>query len=289
MDPASEEAESRERAVSSEPSSIRPNPFHDGESSRKRRRTSLNGSARSQSVDTVQSPSGLSTAAEAEPARDLGRGKEEEEGDDDDDDSTTMKLDPDSDTPQTPDRQLPAVQPGSGPMSSRVTINLRSAQRPLQTIPSSPLSPQSPSPPEPLAAEDDVKISVEESEVDIPAAEVPMEATGSSPGEGRSSPPADLLPPGSSPEEVGSSPRVDLLADDDEDVFETHEPQVTMLHGIQDSSLYADPIRDFPYRSPVETWTDTMAKIVGYLTTSTSSQSTLFRLEADPANLGRAR
>jgi len=255
MDQASDrEAESKERAVSSEPSSTRPNPFHDGESSRKRRRTSLNGSARSQSVDTVQSPSDPSTAAEAEPARDrAGRDvADEDDDDDDDDDSTTMKLDPDSDAPQTPDRQLEPAQPLTGPISSRVTINLRSAQRPLQTIPSSPMSPQSPSPAEQPAAGDDVKVSVEESEVDMAATDRPAETSGTP------------------PEDAGGSPRVDLLADDEDDDFETGESQVTMLHGLQENSLYGDPVRDFPYRNPVETWGDTMAKIVAYLTTSTS-------------------
>jgi len=244
MDQTSEE--SRERAVSSEPCSTRPNPFHDVESSRKRRRTSLNGSARSQSVDTVQSPSGLSTAAEAEPtSRNDGAG-------DEDDDSTTMKIDPDSDAPKTPERQQSSAQPASGPISSRVTINLRSAQRPLQTIPSSPMSPASPSPADQPAAEDDIKISVEETEVDMAAPDPQPETAGAS------------------PEEVGSSPRVDLLADDDDD-FDTGEPQVTMLHGLQDNNgLYADPIRDFPYRAHLETWNDTITKVVGYLTTRTS-------------------
>ncbi len=227
MDPPSD-AELRERAVSSEPCSTRPNPFDDSESSRKRRRTSLNGASRSRSVDTVKSAADPPSAADAN--------------------DSTMNLDPaDPTTPQTPD-QSPRLSspPPSGFASSRVTINLRSAQRALEPIPSSPLSSQSPTPGSRPALDNDVKASVEESEV-----EVDMPAVADTPAlAGTPSPPIEV---------------VDTEPDDDTDL-ETSQPGVTGLHGLHDSML-RDPARDFPYGNGTDTYQEMMAKLATYMTT----------------------
>ncbi|KAI0455620.1 hypothetical protein F5B21DRAFT_503179 [Xylaria acuta] len=117
MDQDSRTDESRERALSSEPSSTRPNPFDDDDSNlsaRKRRRTSLSGSP-STSVGTAVSHDNTIAAS----------------------DTNDMKIDtPEPTLPSTPDRpDRPAE-----PVSSRVTINLRNADS-LAATPTSPASP----------------------------------------------------------------------------------------------------------------------------------------------------
>jgi len=118
MDQDSRTDESRERALSSEPSSTRPNPFDDGDhSARKRRRTSLSGS-RSTSVETSVSQDHTTTAPN-------------------DHDMHDVKIDtPENTLPSTPARPEHATEP----VSSRVTINLRNAGS-LEATPTSPTSP----------------------------------------------------------------------------------------------------------------------------------------------------
>ncbi|KAI1096295.1 hypothetical protein F5B19DRAFT_140898 [Rostrohypoxylon terebratum] len=135
MDQDSRSSEPRERAVSSEPCSTRPNPFDDGDlSARKRRRTSLSGS-RSASVDTL-------------PSRDDAVAS----------DPSIMKVDtPEPLPPSTPVRSEPATEP----VSSKFTLNLRNADN-LEDTPSSPSSPT----PARLN-KDSIKVSVEEPEVNM--------------------------------------------------------------------------------------------------------------------------
>ncbi|KAH8673876.1 ubiquitin c-terminal hydrolase [Xylariales sp. PMI_506] len=144
--------ESRERAVSSEPSSTRPNPFDDGDlSARKRQRTSLNGS-RSRSVESIT-------------ARDIPEPVLSND---------TMKVDtPEPAGPSTPPQSgSPAEPPSTGPHSSKVTINLRNPE-------SAAASPSRiPSPSKVQRRADDIKDSVERGEVDMvrsPSAELAVE------------------------------------------------------------------------------------------------------------------
>ncbi|KAI1771399.1 hypothetical protein F4818DRAFT_213002 [Hypoxylon cercidicola] len=135
MDQGSSPSELRDRAVSSEPCSTRPNPFDDGDSARKRRRTSLSGS-RSASVDTLHSRD--DTAAVS--------------------DSNIMKVD----TPEPPPPSTPAhSEPPNEPVSSKVTINLRNAD----SLEATPPSPSSPTPSR--FQRDHIKTSVEESEINM--------------------------------------------------------------------------------------------------------------------------
>ncbi|KAH9900484.1 ubiquitin carboxyl-terminal hydrolase [Xylariomycetidae sp. FL2044] len=115
MEQVSRVSESRERAVSSDLTSTRPNPFDDGTPSpRKRQRTSLSGS-RSASTDTLRSQDDAAALS----------------------DPTTMRVDtPENQAPTTPDRP----EPPSETVSSKVTINLRNTGS-LEATPASPTSP----------------------------------------------------------------------------------------------------------------------------------------------------
>ncbi|KAI1752847.1 hypothetical protein F4782DRAFT_546176 [Xylaria castorea] len=117
MDQESRTDESRERALSSEPSSTHPNPFDDDDSNlsaRKRRRTSLSVSP-SASVGTALSHDNTIAAS----------------------DTYDMKIDtPEPTLPNTPDRPDRPAEPVSG----RVTINLRNVDS-LEATPTSPASP----------------------------------------------------------------------------------------------------------------------------------------------------
>ncbi|KAI2630709.1 hypothetical protein GGR54DRAFT_165232 [Hypoxylon sp. NC1633] len=148
MDLNSRSPDPRERAVSSEPCSTRPNPFDDSDrSSRKRRRTSISGS-RSASIDTL-------------PSRDDAVAP----------DSITMTVDtPEALPPSTPDCSEPTSEP---PVSSKVTINLRNAD----SLEANPPSPTSPTPGR--VRDDGIKVSVEEPEVNMIQAS-PPEGTPSS-------------------------------------------------------------------------------------------------------------
>ncbi|ORY59104.1 uncharacterized protein BCR38DRAFT_488847 [Pseudomassariella vexata] len=152
MEQDSRSSESRERAVSSEPSSTRPNPFDDGDlAARKRRRTSLTGS-RSRSVETLTS-------------QDERRGASD----------SMMKLDapdPEPAPPSTPPQSEPTI---AEPHSSKVTINLRN----FDSLEPTPTSPPSPTPAR--SQDDDIKVSVEESEVEMVQATPPQVILSSSP------------------------------------------------------------------------------------------------------------
>ncbi|KAK5627808.1 hypothetical protein RRF57_003523 [Xylaria bambusicola] len=154
MDQDSRTDESRERALSSEPSSTRPNPFDDDSSAsaRKRRRTSHSGShsgSRSTSVETALSHDG---AIAVSGARD-------------------MKVDtPELTLPSTPDRPQHLAEP----VSSRVTINLRNADS-LEVTPTSPASPT----PSRLRASR-VRASVEALDVDMAPSHSVDDASSSS-------------------------------------------------------------------------------------------------------------
>ncbi|KAI1265200.1 hypothetical protein F5Y18DRAFT_387741 [Xylariaceae sp. FL1019] len=133
MDPESRSDEPRDRALSSEPSSTRPNPFDDGDlSARKRRRTSRSGT-RSLSVEPPLShrPPASDSAAH------------------------DMKLDtPEPVPPSTPRGSSPAPEP----VSSKVTINLRNADADAITA-----SPPSPTPLPPKGSH--IQASVEDVEI----------------------------------------------------------------------------------------------------------------------------
>ncbi|KAK3357400.1 hypothetical protein B0T25DRAFT_452553 [Lasiosphaeria hispida] len=250
MAQASNGDESRERAVSSEPCSTRPNPFDDSEisSSRKRRRTSLNGDSRSRSVETVNSSQNSLALGDLAP---------EARSD------SAMKIDTDPTTPTTPEPQLlPSTLPPSGPRSSRVTINVRTPSRPLEVIPSSPPSPSpspSPSPPNgppPVLdtastadTADAVHISVEEAELDISKDDAVVDTPVSSVSDD-SSPPVEII---------------SVQPGDDTD-FDSGDPEAAILGGFP-RPILQDPTTDLPFHDVAETFPDTIARITSYFPT----------------------
>ncbi|KAI1074724.1 hypothetical protein F5B20DRAFT_429744 [Whalleya microplaca] len=221
MDQDSRSSESRERAISSEPCSTRPNPFDDGDlSARKRRRTSLSGS-RSASIDTV--PSQCATTIPSEIPSE----------------SNLMKVDtPEPVPPSTPVR--PEPEPAAEPVSSKVTINLRNAD----SLEATPASPTSPTPAH--FQKDDIKISVEESEVNMTPA-----------------PPAEEAP--SSPSELDSpeAPNVSFEDIEDDLAFSGADPHVSLLADGR-AAQFSAAMLDFPYHGDGETYYDTVSRLVNY-------------------------
>jgi len=227
--------ESRERAVSSEPCTTRPNPFDDTDvSSRKRRRTSLTGASRSRSLDMVDSSLGPMLPSDS---------ALEFQSD------SAMKLDTDPTTPPTPDAQRPSstAQPPSSTRSSRVTINVRTPSRVLEVIPSSPPSPVSRGAAVSLITNsaDDIHISVEETEADTPQEETIVDTPVSSKAD-------------------SNSPPIEIIPDQPDDVdFNNIEPEVTIL-GPFLSAASQDPSCDMPFRDSQEQLAETFPRILPY-------------------------
>ncbi|KAI1103786.1 hypothetical protein F4804DRAFT_309190 [Jackrogersella minutella] len=211
MDQDSKSSEPRERAVSSEPCSTRPNPFDDGDlSARKRRRTSLSGS-RSASVDTLPSRDDAVVS-----------------------DPNIMKVDtPEPLPPSTPSRSEPTAEP----VSSKVTINLRNAD----SLEDTPPSPSSPTPAS--FRKDNIKISVEEPEVNM--IEIPsVEDTSSSASE-------------------LDSPEIPTVSFEDDLTFCGTEQNITLLaHGR--TAQFSAAMLDFPYHSDGESYHETVARLAEY-------------------------
>ncbi|KAL2881375.1 hypothetical protein SGCOL_003325 [Colletotrichum sp. CLE4] len=234
MDLPTGSLEAPDRAVSSEPSSTRPNPFTDGDdSSRKRRRTSMSGGSRSLSVDSTK----LSTDTSSSPAAN----HPDEAATQD----SAMKIDTHPSTPQTPERQSTAREPPTEPSSSRVTINLRNTAQP-DPVSSSPVSPTPRIlPDQPTEASEGVKKSVEGlHEVDM--AQVPIEITDTPPSSS------------SSPQ----SPEVEIVAITDDDEDAPYDEDVSI---IREDAASFDPTPDFPYHEAHESLPDTVSKLVQYL------------------------
>ena len=225
---------SRERAVSSEPCSTRPNPFDDSDlSSRKRRRTSLASDSRSRSAETLDySPS---SPHERTPPPELG-------GD------SAMKIDSEPTIPSTPEPQQQSdLEPASGPRSSRVTINVRTPSHPLDVIPSSAPSPSPTSatpppattPPADGGVDEQGAVTANGAAVDIP---VPSRSDSGSP-------PIEII-------SVGAEDGADF--EDDE--------AITMLDESGRSLVY-DPTVSFPFHDTTESFLETVIRLLQYLPT----------------------
>ncbi|KAL2271630.1 hypothetical protein VTJ83DRAFT_1001 [Remersonia thermophila] len=245
----------RERAVSSEPCSTRPNPFHDDDdsSSRKRRRTSLASGSRSRSVDTPRS-SPSSSAKDTTPITELRS-------------DSAMRLDSEPPAPATPKKQQqppppqqqqpqsPSHEPASAPRSSRVTINVRTpSQQPLEAIPSSPSSPcpepfsrrpATPDPDDAAVAGPDPRQPDETMEPANGAAEDVSEPARSDSG----SPPIEV---------VSVSPDEDADFDDDDSITMFDEAGRT---------LDFDPSIAFPFHDGAESYFETVLRLLQYLPT----------------------
>jgi ubiquitin carboxyl-terminal hydrolase 34 len=176
---------SRERAVSSEPCSTRPNPFGEHEPSARKRQRVSSGGSRSRSVDATRESSRTLSSS---PPPVVG--------------SAMERI---SQPPQTPPHPV-ANMPATEPTSSRVTINLRST-RPPELSSSPPVSPTTPSRIVEQAA--DTKMSIEPLDEDVvpePAVETPT--TSSSPD---GSPEIELVVS----EDEEQTPPVAIIEDDE--------------------------------------------------------------------------
>ncbi|WQF76050.1 Putative ubiquitin specific protease, papain-like cysteine peptidase superfamily [Colletotrichum destructivum] len=223
-----------ERAVSSEPSSTRPNPFTEGDdSSRKRRRTSMSGGSRSLSVETTKSDIGISSSPNAHHTDDAIT------------QDSAMKIDTGPSTPQTPEPQSNAREPPTEPSSSRVTINLRNTAQPGPLSPS-PVSPTPQTLPDrPTKPSDGVKNSVEDlDEVDM--AQAPIEITDT--------------PPSSSSSPKSPEVEVVVVPDDQDGPFDDDEVSI-----IREDAASFDPTSEFPYHDVHESLSETVAKLINYL------------------------
>ncbi|KAI1854859.1 hypothetical protein JX266_000977 [Neoarthrinium moseri] len=240
MEQDSRSDESRERAVSSEPSSTRPNPFVDADpSARKRRRTSLAGS-RSRSVETLPPQPETELEDEAGAAAAV-------------ENESTMKVDsPEPPVPSTPPHSDPSSEPPSTePHSSKVTINLRNAMG-LDAAPASPPSPTKLPP-----SSEDIKISVEESETD--SAQLP--------------PIADDTSSSTSVATGSDYPSAALDEDDDEDELERVAPRQAPT-----SHDFAALLVNFPYHSVEQPYFETIQRLVGFFMTPSQFDEVLFLL-----------
>ncbi|KAK1598546.1 ubiquitin carboxyl-terminal hydrolase [Colletotrichum navitas] len=223
-----------ERAVSSEPSSTRPNPFTEGDdSSRKRRRTSMSGGSRSLSVETTKSDRDTSSSSNAHHADDAAT------------QDSAMKIDTSPSTPQTPERQSTAPEPATEPASSRVTINLRNTAQP-EPFSSSPVSPTPHTlPGRPTEPPERSKKSLEDLE-EVDMGQAPIEITDTPPSSS------------SSPQ----SPEVEVVAIPDDDQDAPFDEEVGI---IREDAASFDPTPDFPYHDAHESLPETVGKLVNYL------------------------
>ncbi|KAK4190072.1 ubiquitin carboxyl-terminal hydrolase 34 [Podospora australis] len=238
------EEDSRDRAVSSEPCSTRPNPFDDSDvSARKRRRTSLNSGSRSRSIDseteTLTSSPRSSTLGERSSPEIRTNGSD-------------MKIDSDPTVPTTPEQHPLDKEPRSEQRSSRVTINVRTPSRPppLQVIPSSPSSPSlESSTPAAASPRNDTKVSMEESEVEMAQGDTVVDTPVSSASGGSSSPPVEIV----------------AVQPDDSDTFDECEA-ITILDD-EDQDIGVDPSRAFPFVDHTEPWHEAISRLALYLPT----------------------
>ncbi|KAI0480668.1 ubiquitin carboxyl-terminal hydrolase [Xylariaceae sp. FL0804] len=224
MDQDSRSAESRERALSPEPSSTRPNPFDDGDlSARKRRRTSASAS-RSSSLNTLRSYD----RPPVEP------------------DTDVMKVDtPEPDPPSTPARSPPSAEP----KSSKVTINLRNNDsREAEAVNST-----SPTPARPRTSRAKVSPTTRSTDQDANGFEV--EAGYRKSSRSVSSSPSDV----SSPDDISQNPQG--LADDLD--FSANELR-TSSERQRKAARFSTAMLEFPYRGEGEAFQDTVQRLVAY-------------------------
>ncbi|KAK3340714.1 hypothetical protein B0H65DRAFT_268095 [Neurospora tetraspora] len=239
QDPAADE--SLERAISSEPSSTKgSNPYMDTDlPSPKRRRTSRSGPSRSRSID---SPSSVRLSYDS-PGISSANPVPETKTDPDTMDTssgTEPPTPPNAPRPATPEPKATQAEPSSVSRSNRVTINVRTPSRPLETIPSSPTSASLQNPGEPLPSVDNVQASVETPEVDMTRDDAIQ----------------DALP---SPISDASSPVIEVAMEKETDNAFTVEAKLVVEEPV------TDMLPDFPFHEDHETYRDTVEKLAPLL------------------------
>ncbi|KAK3504714.1 hypothetical protein B0T13DRAFT_14009 [Neurospora crassa] len=239
QDPAADE--SLERTISSEPSSTKgSNPYMDTDlPSPKRRRTSRSGPSRSRSVDSPSSvrhsydSPGISSANTLPEARTDPDTMHTSSG-------TEPPTPPNAPRSATPEPKTTQPEPSSVSRSNRVTINVRTPSRPLDTIPSSPTSVSVQTSGEPLPSVDNIQASVEAPEVDMTRDDAIQ----------------DALP---SPISDTSSPAIEVAMEKEtEDAF-TVDAKLVVEEPV------TDMLPDFPFHDDHETYRDTVEKLAPLL------------------------
>lgn len=205
----------------------------------KRQKTSLSGGSRSRSAETVKSSHDPPADVSALDAQGLPAAEEEDH---------VMTIDIDPSTPQTPDRQQDQCPRLSEPKSTKVTLNLRHPGHPLEPTLSSPVSPTK------GTRGNDVKVSVEESEVEMSNVRQTSPSAMSS---------------------NSGSPPIEVIDDDPDEEFGGEGSQVTILQDLHDNAL-EDPTNDFPFRNETEPFSDSVYKLGSFITNSKCSQ--IFKL-----------
>ncbi|KAH7631693.1 hypothetical protein B0T09DRAFT_107862 [Sordaria sp. MPI-SDFR-AT-0083] len=238
QDPAADE--SLERAISSEHSSTKgSNPYMDTDlPSPKRRRTSRSDPSRSRSIDSPSS-TGLSYDS---PGISSTNPVPETKTDPDTMDSssgTERPTVPNAPRPATPEPKATHPEPSCS-RSNRVTINVRTPSRALDTIPSSPTSASLPNSGEPLSSVDNVQTSVEAPEVDMTRDDAIQ----------------DALP---SPVSDASSPVIEVAMGNETDNVFTLEETLVVEEPVTDN------MPDFPFHEEHETYRDTIEKLAPLL------------------------
>lgn len=99
---------------------------------------------------------------------------------------------------------------------------------------------------------DDLKVSVEETEVDMTRTDTPERDRPSS-GSETSSPPVEVI----------------TIDEDDGAEYESGQPRVTLLDELH------DPTSEFPFHAAAETLADTVSRLTAFMTTRMSNPSTL--------------
>lgn len=216
-------SESKERAVSSEPCSTRPNPFDDdGSSARKRRRTSLNGVSPSRSVESPKSTHGTSidspeAALQADPAeRDA-----------------SMTMDSAPSEPRTPEPHQEEIQTASESKPTRITLNLKNRKQETHFIPSSPISYNEADIEIEGPRHEGIRFSVEVPELEVSHTLPDFTNTGS-PTLDINNPPIEIVD--------------DVDDDDDDDESVDGVAQVILLQNPEDGEE-PDPVINFPYNT----------------------------------------
>lgn len=223
---------SRERAVSSEPCSTRPNPFDDddGSSARKRRRTSLNGASRSRSLESDKS----SHNSSARLVEDDIQGQSVDR-------DIKMTMDSSPARPQTPEHQQQQTQPVSESKPTKITLNLKNRKHAPRSTPSSPTYLKDADAELDTIYENGIRASVEDADL------------GSS----------NALPP------FATADSSSLDADDnDEPLIESvDDNDASQLAELQDIELQlADPVHEFPARQD-ESLPDALQNLCGAIST----------------------
>jgi ubiquitin carboxyl-terminal hydrolase 34 len=154
-----------------------------------------------------------------------------------------MKLDsPERGAPSTPPQSEALNYPPTEPHSSKVTINLRN----VNSIEATPTS--QPSPTRIRSRHDDVKISIEESEVDI----------------GPALPTTDDVPSPASDVNSSDLPVIAVgdYVDDDPELVQGRSP--VLMAGTFGNIDMNSILMAFPYHAPEETYSETVARLVQF-------------------------